>query len=252
MSYQFELVLPCYNEAKSLRQIAERTVNAARAANFTTQTFQLVLVENGSRDNSLAVMNEMKTDSELAPWLRIVMVPVNQGYGHGVWTGLKSCTAQWVAWSHSDQQCDPGDAFRGLNVLLQKPGEKILVKGLRHGRSLQERFVSRTFEILAWMILGRALYEINAQPKVFSRSLMNELTAPPKDFAFDLYVLFTALQKGWRLKTMDVQFPPRVHGLSNWAHSLKSRRKTIWNMILYMFQLRRDSQSSNPLSSSAL
>lgn len=244
MSRRFELVLPCYNEAKSLRSITEKAVRAARAAGFGAEDFQLVLVENGSRDDSKDVMCELQADVELSPWLRVVPVPVNEGYGHGVWTGLRSCTAPWVAWSHSDQQCDPADAFRGLAIASGRAGEKVLVKGRRHGRSFPERFVSRTFEFLALLILGRGIHEVNAQPKVFSRDLLSELVSPPKDFAFDLYVLFTALQKGWKIETIDVQFPPRVHGLSNWAHSVSSRRRTIMNMIKYMFRLRREQRTT--------
>lgn len=243
MSRRFELVLPCYNEAKSLRAITEKAVRSAREAGMSADEFQLVLVENGSRDDSKKILTDLQADASLSPWFRVVPITVNEGYGHGVWTGLRSCTAPWVAWSHSDQQCDPADAFKGYALVSRRANEKLLVKGRRHGRSLPEKFVSRTFEFLAWVILGKAIHEVNAQPKVFSSALLAELTSPPKDFAFDLYVLYTALKRGWKIETIDVLFPPRVHGLSNWAHSVTSRRRTIMNMIKYMFRLRREQRA---------
>ena len=49
---EFELVLPCYNESKSLQILIERAVNAAKQAGYDSNSFQLVIVENGSLDNS--------------------------------------------------------------------------------------------------------------------------------------------------------------------------------------------------------
>ncbi len=243
----YELVLPCYNEGPSLEKIVKRAIEAAKAYAMTAKDFRLILVENGSRDQSLAIMKNLKADPECAEWFAIVEVPQNKGYGHGVWQGLMCTTAPYVSWSHSDQQCDPMDAFKALHVLRnsERSGTSLeplpyLIKGRRFGRSLQEQLVSRVFEILALLILGKFIYEINAQPKVFSRRLLDLIKNPPKDFSFDLYVLYVALKNNYKLKTIDVSFPPRVHGLSNWAHTLASRRKTIWNMILYMFELRKE------------
>lgn len=240
MTPRFELVLPCYNEEKSLRVIAERAVRAASDAGFSPGEFKLVLVENGSRDGSRDVLDGLCAEPEIGPWIRVVHIDQNEGYGHGVWTGLQSCTAEWLAWSHSDQQCDPCDAFRGWKIVSVRPDEKLLVKGRRRGRAFREIFVSRVFEILARVLLRQALHEVNAQPKVFSRALLAELLSPPKDFAFDLYVLFSALERGWRIETIDVDFPPRAHGFSSWANGLASRRRTIMAMIRYMIELRRE------------
>lgn len=239
MSLQFELILPCYNESKSLEKILERTIKSAELAGFTPETFRLVLVENGSKDNSRVLMQEYKSSSPWAPWFSIVPIDVNQGYGYGIWTGLLSTTAPVIGWSHADQQCDPQDAFKALGILKSQSNAKVLVKGIRHGRSFKEIFVSRVFEFLAWIFLGFRFYEINAQPKVFPRQLLGMCQNPPKDFSLDLYVLYSALKNGYGLKTLTVEFPPRVHGFSNWAHGLKSRSRHIKNMIRYMFWLGR-------------
>lgn len=237
MSLQFELVLPCYNESKSLQAILDRSIAAARESGMTAETFQLVLVENGSQDNSRAEMERLKTDPQRGSWFRMVPLDANQGYGFGLNAGLQTTSAPIVGWSHADQQCDPRDALRAFLLLRGSANKKKLIKGIRHGRSRKEIFVSRVFELFAFFLLGLRLFEINAQPKVFSRQLLTLLTHPPRDFAFDVYVLYTAKKNGYDFQTIDVSFPPRVHGLSNWAYSLKGRAKTIAGMIQYMARL---------------
>jgi glycosyltransferase involved in cell wall biosynthesis len=234
----FELVLPCYNESKSIKTIITKAAEAAVSAGFTPEMFQLVLVENGSKDNSGVIMDELK-QTELGRWFRKVQIEVNQGYGFGLMSGLKSTTASFVAWSHADQQCDSYDAFRGLEIIKSDQCKKLLVKGVRTQRNWKDKIVSRTFEFMAWCILGMKVYEMNAQPKVFSRTLLEQIKAPPNGFAFDLYVLYCAAKSGYEFKTISVAFPPRVHGVSNWAAGFFSRYKTIFGMIRYMWDLAR-------------
>lgn len=236
----FELVLPCYNESKSIEVILNRAIAAAKEYQLSPETFQLVLVENGSTDNSRDIMKQYESHPDYRQWFRVVPIDMNQGYGFGIWKGLQTTDAPFVAWSHADQQCDPRDTFKALQLLQSESTDKTLIKGVRHGRSLKERFVSRVFEIVARFLLRFSIYEINAQPKVFPRELLNHCTNPPRDFSFDLYVLYVAHRNGYQFKTIDVSFPPRIHGFSNWAFSLKNRYKTIINMIRYMYRLRKE------------
>jgi len=236
---QFELVLPCYNESNSLEFLISRAKAAAEEAGLKQGEFRLIMVENGSSDHSRQQFKQLAQNEELAPWFQMVPIDQNQGYGFGVYTGLKATVAPVISWSHADQQCDPADAIKAYFQLLdyKKQGQRVLIKGIRSGRNWKDRFVSRVFEFMAYLILGVQVHEMNAQPKVFERSLLDRLTNPPKTFAFDLYVLYQAQKAGLELKPISVVFPPRVHGLSNWSAHFFSRYKTIWGIIKYMWKL---------------
>jgi glycosyltransferase involved in cell wall biosynthesis len=248
------LVLPCYNEAPNLPKVVERTLACVRGRGLTPAQFQLTLVENGSRDDSLRVM-EMLRARPGGEFVRIVPVAVNRGYGHGVIVGLRAAGPGILAYSHADQQCDPEDAFRGFErVAAAGAGERLLVKGRRRGRDPGGWIVSRCFEWTAAAVLGRRLHEINAQPKVFPAELVAAFDAPPDDFAIDLYVLLRALECGYRIEEIDVRYPPRLHGASNWSSTLGSRLATIARVMSFMVGHRtsatsgRDSRrtSANP------
>jgi glycosyltransferase involved in cell wall biosynthesis len=234
------LVLPCYNESKSLLKLTERVLNCVRQRGLSPETFSLVLVENGSKDNSWQVIQTLLTGPNKA-YMESVRVPVNQGYGYGVLQGLQfaALKAETVAWSHADEQCDPDDVFRAWEVLARLPDpKKALVKGTRSGRRGTEWLISRGFDTLTSLLMGRLFTEINAQPKVFDRSLVALLSHPPKDFAFDFYVLAEAKRHGYRFSSIPVHFGPRPHGVSNWSHSFLSRVRTIAKMVRYLFKYR--------------
>lgn len=235
----FSLVLPCYNEGESLRTIVSRATACALRRNLGPSEFQLILVNNGSTDESAEVLKALQT-GPLGAFLSIVSVEVNQGYGHGILQGLKAARSTYTAWTHADEQCDPEDAFRALDRLERLEGPWV-IKGRRRGRRLSAWAFSRCFELVAWTILGRRCFEANAQPKVFSTDLIPHLTAPydpPKGFAFDLYVLLRAQECGYRIAEVPVSFPPRRHGLSRWSATLFSRWRTIRGLITFMLAYR--------------
>lgn len=231
---EFELVLPAYNEALSLAALAVRTARAAQNAGYDPSRFQLVLVNNGSTDNSTDVLRELK-NGEWGRWFSVVTVPLNQGYGFGLWSGLSQTKAPVIGWSHADEQCDPADAFKALELLKAQPGNNTLVKGRRLHRNWKDVIVSRMFELCARIILGLRVHEINAQPKVFPRALLAELKDPPKTFAFDLYVLYRAAKNRFSIKAIPVSFPPRAHGISRWVSV--GRYRTIFGMLNFMWRL---------------
>jgi glycosyltransferase involved in cell wall biosynthesis len=232
----FSLILPCFNEIANLDRVVARSVDAAVRRGLAPEEFRLVLVENGSGDGSLKWM-ERRQAKKGGEFLQIVPVTRNQGYGHGLMTGLRAASPGILATSHADQQCDPEDAFRGWELLRDAP-EKQLVKGARTGRPIGDRLFSLGFELAARQLLGPGLSEINAQPKVFPSDLVALLTEPPNDFAFDLYLLVQARAAGYRIREIDVRFPPRVHGTSNWSRTLRSRTRTSLRQLNYMAELR--------------
>ena len=226
-SPQLSIVLPCYNEARGIEAILRRFAEVD-----ADHYFELILVDNGSRDDTPAVMQALLSQF---PFARSIRVEVNQGYGHGIWTGLQAARGEVVAWSHADLQTDPADVFRALKAYQNSPQSlKTLIKGRRHGRRLSEKIVSLGMGVVASAIFRRRLSEINAQPKVFHRDLLAHLSRPPIDFNFDVYVLVMALRNGWQIDTIPVDFPPRQYGHSNWARTWRSKLRTIWRSAKYM------------------
>ena len=168
---EFELVIPAYNEGPTLAELIRRTVEAATSSGYSPDTFQLILVNNGSSDETQQILEELSA-GELGQWFRFLTVSPNRGYGNGLWQGLKTARGRYVGWSHADLQCDPKDAFVAANVLQQHHATKLIIKGARSGRNKRDIFVSRVFELLARLILGLSVCEINAQPKVMPGTII--------------------------------------------------------------------------------
>jgi hypothetical protein len=95
--------------------------------------------------------------------------------------------------------------------------------------------------LLASVVLGKRLTEINAQPKLFSRKFFDLVEKPaPNDFALDTYLLYKAKQLG-RVVEIPVFFAKRVAGEAKGGSG--SSWKTKWKLVKrctgYIFELRK-------------
>jgi glycosyltransferase involved in cell wall biosynthesis len=231
---KFSIVLPCYNEAENLPLILDRYASVIRKDIKT----ELILVNNGSTDNSASVLEELLKKEEYS-FARTVLVEKNVGYGHGIFTGIKTAKGEFIGFSHADMQCPAEDLFKAYDLITSQPEpETAFEKGRRLNRELGPSVITVGMSIMASTILTRVLTDINAQPKVFHRSHFERMKEPPNGFEFDLYVIYLAKKANLKILTIPVVFGRRAHGVSKWAFSFISRYKTILAMMKYIFKLR--------------
>ena len=230
---KLSVVVPCYNEAENIPLILNRFAEVIKR-----EDIEVVLVDNGSTDNSAEILSEMLTQYKFA---RTVRVEVNQGYGYGIVQGLKSCKGDFIGWTHADMQTDPADLIKALKIIEDNNNKKnIYVKGNRKGRPLFDQFFTSGMSLFETVFMGVKLYDVNAQPNVFSKEFFATWKNPPKDFALDLYVLYMAQKHGLDIKRFDVVFPERIHGQSHWNNgSLKAKWKFIKRTLNFSFKLKK-------------
>lgn len=233
MKLRLSIVLPCYNEADNLPLLLDGYRQV-----WEDLPAELILVDNGSTDHTAELLNRELSRPDFS-FARMVRVVRNRGYGHGLYTGLQAAQGEFLAYSHADMQCSPGDLFAAYHKLSgQSDPTRALVKGKRGQRDFASSLVTNGMAIIASTVLLTSLTDINAQPKLFHRTHLTRLTDPPDGFQFDLYLLYQAGRAGLQILTVPVIFGERVHGQSKSAFNLLARYRTIWEIIAYIFRLR--------------
>lgn len=243
------IVVPCYNEEKNIPLIVARFSEALDRAQYADGV-EVILVDNGSKDNSAVVLRDEIAKSRRRNF-KVETVPVNQGYGFGILSGLRAASGEVLSWTHADMQTDPYDVLRAFDFYRSQcgktPGAKLIVKGHRVGRRFGEWAFTLGMSIISSVVLRAALFDINAQPKLFPREFFNGLKNPPYDFSLDLFLIYAAKKSNYKINSIDVTFAKRIHGESKWAFSWRSKYKTILRTIHYIFALRRQLNSNGAL-----
>lgn len=214
-----EIVLPCYNEADTLPALIGRCLEIQE-----TSLVRFIIVENGSTDDSRSILEKMAGSS-----LRVLYIARNLGYGNGIHQGLLSTQAPFIGWVHGDMQIDL--SILSSLIMGSDAGEKVFIKGMRDGRKFRSRMFTRFMSAYMSLIFGKKFVDINGQPTVFSRSLLDEARNPPADFSYDLYVYALALFHGYSVRRFKVSLIERAEGKSSWNTGIIAIIRLSWQMI---------------------
>jgi len=227
---KFSLVIPCYNESQNIPLLLEKCKSIPEELKV-----EVILVDNGSVDDTNQVFMKLLP---AYPKCRLVSVEKNIGYGYGILAGLRVAKGELLGWTHADLQTDPLDAINGLK-LFEKYGDDIFVKGRRNGRPITDVFFTIAMSLFETLLLKKIMWDINAQPTMFSRKFYDTLENPPLDFSLDLYVYYRAKAQRLKVHRIPVKFGARAHGVSHWNINLSSKWKFICRTIKFSFQLKK-------------
>ena len=224
------IVIPCFNEGENVVKISGWAGTLCKA----DPLLEILLVDNGSNDNSFCALESMKGGSSNG--FRVIKLEANQGYGGGIKAGLSKARGTFVGWIHADLQTPPTDVLRAAKLLRSLDSEAF-IKGERVGRALPDKLFSTGMSIFETLLFRTRLLEINAQPSIFPRSLLTELLEGPSDFAFDLFALIAAKRAGLNEVRIKVLFLKRESGVSKWNNGLSAKIRFVNRTLRFSLRL---------------
>lgn len=207
----FSLVLPCYNEEDCLEQTVPPLAAELAAAGIDAE---LILVDNGSTDGTSQVIGRL-IDRGL-PVVKAA-VPVNQGQGLGIRTGLEQARAAIVGYVGADGQVEPADVVRVYRA-VRAAAVPTLAKVCRRDRDdgLYRAIVSLGYNTLMRIIFpGLRSADVNANPKVFPAEVMRQMELSSNDWFLEPEVMLKAHHLQIPLVEIEVRGKPREGGRSH-------------------------------------
>ena len=203
----FSVVIPLYNESENIQKI----VNEIYVSLKDYKNFELILVNDGSDDNSQSILEKIKIDFPII----LINNESNMGQSFSIWTGIKKSNNKTIVTLDGDSQNNPSDIPKLLNIYFSK---KILslVGGIRKKR--KDNFLkvasSKIANKIRSFILDDDCVDTGCSLKVFDRDIF--LSFP---FFNGLHRFLPALFKGYGKNTffIEVDHRPRVSGISKYG-----------------------------------
>ena len=232
--FKLSVVIPCYNEAENLPRLLSVCKNICQKY----PECQIVLVNNGSTDNSEEILRQIPAET---PNIKTVLIKNNIGYGNGILCGLKQADGSNLSWTHADLQTDPEDVCKAF---LKYEGElktgNCIVKGKRYNRPWLDFFFTLGMSIIATLLLGVRLHDINAQPKILPRSFLpNLMKDAPLDFSLDTWLLYLARKNNLAILTFPVYYGKRTAGSAKGGGSFKGKWKLTMRTLSFLSELKK-------------
>jgi len=202
------VVVPLYNEEGSLHQLVEKLLEALRPLALA---FELVLVDDGSRDATPQILGQLATQ---VPELVAVLLRRNYGQTAAMAAGFDSSRAPIIVTLDGDLQNDPADIPLLIDTLEEGYD---LVSGWRHQRqdgALNRLLPSLIANRLIARVTGVRLHDYGCSLKAYRREVVADM-----NLYGELHRFLPALAfiEGARIGEVRVQHHPRRYGKSKYG-----------------------------------
>lgn len=198
------LVLPAHNEEANIEAVVTASLRTLPAF---TDRFEIIVVDDGSRDRTAAIVRCLVAADER---VRLVRHARNQGYGAALRSGFAATTGDYVMFMDADRQFD----IRDLRLLSPFIGEYDIVAGFRMERSdpLHRRVFAEAFNVAVRILFGVHLRDIDCAFKLFRGDLLRSIPLSAPGALINTEIQAKARRQGARLEQVGVHHYPRVAG----------------------------------------
>jgi dolichol-phosphate mannosyltransferase len=210
------VVVPVHDEEGAAGPLA-RDIAAA----FAGRSYEMVFVDDASRDGTLAELRGLMTE---LPALRVLSHGQNAGQSRAVRTGVLAARGAIVVTLDGDGQNPPADAPRLVDLLAASPSTVALVGGVRASRQDSEakRWASRWANRIRKKLLADDADDTGCGLKAFRRDVFLRL---PYFDHIHRYLPALMIREGFENRYLDVGHRHRETGRSkytNWGRLMAS------------------------------
>jgi glycosyltransferase involved in cell wall biosynthesis len=216
---KLSIVIPCYNEEKTLEAIVDRVLAADRCG----LDLEMVIVDDGSRDKSVEVMKALAVKH---PEISTQFHGINQGKGAALRTGFKQATGDIVLVQDADLEYNPNDYPKLLQPLIDGRADVVFGSRFKGGEESRVLYFwhsmgNKLLTLASNMFTDLNLTDMETCYKAFRREIIQSVDIVENRFGFEPEI--TA-------KIAHIRPRPRIYevGISYAGRTYEEGKKIGW------------------------
>jgi glycosyltransferase involved in cell wall biosynthesis len=204
MSFRLSVIMPVFNEARTLLNILGR-VEAVPIAK------ELLIVDDGSSDGTRELLKNLPPAAAQTA-RKIIFQEKNQGKGACIRAGIAAAQGDYIIVQDADLEYDPADFPALLAPLLNGTADVVYgsryMAGARNNSPYWHRCVNKFLTGFSNLLTGYSLTDMETCYKVFRADLLKSIPLRSNRFGFEPEVTAKIAKKGARI----VEVPISYHG----------------------------------------
>lgn len=201
------IFFPAYNDSGT---IASLVIAAHRTAQSLTPNFEILIVNDGSADDTAAIADELaRTYAEV----RAIHHPANRGYGGALRTGFASASKDLIFYTDGDGQYDPAE----LAALWPHMTDGVdLVNGYKISRSdpWHRIVIGRCYHHTVKRLFGLPVRDVDCDFRLMRRSIFDRVELRHDSGVICLEMMKKVHDAGFRIAEVPVHHFHRAFGRS--------------------------------------
>ena len=207
---QVSIVIPVYNEEANLADLVARVGAALQRSG---KTFELICVDDGSRDGSAAALEALAAER---PWLKPLYLIRNYGQSAALQAGFDAAQGEIIVTLDGDLQNEPDDVPELLK-LMDERADIDVISGWRKDR--QDRTVSRKLpsaaaNLVISRVTGVKLHDYGCALKLYRADVIRGLRLYGELHRF---IPALAAEVGAHIVEVPVRHHARTRGVSKYG-----------------------------------
>ena len=224
---------PCYNDAGSIgKMVAD--VDAALVGSDRVRDYEVIVVNDGSRDGSAEVLREL---GERFGKLRVVTHEANRGYGGALISGFGAARFDWIFYTDGDAQYDATEVTDLLDALSS---DTDVVQGWKRGRgdSWYRKVIGRVYHHVVKVAFRLHVRDTDCDFRLFRRALIEQRPLISTSGVICVEMMRTFQEQGARFSEVPVSHYFRPSGKSQFfrlpaiARSARQLVELWWRLMV--------------------
>lgn len=215
MNPDLSVVFPVFNEEENIPILLDEIAAALRGEPWT---YEMVAVDDGSRDRSLAILRQSKAKY---PNLRVLTFEKNSGQTAALDAAWRAAHGQYVVSLDADLQNDPADIPKMMRELERAGADMVIGVRVNRQDTWSRKMQSRIGNGVRNWITGDQITDTGCSLKLVKRD------------AVDRVALYTGMHRflptlirmrGYKVVEMPVHHRPRRFGISKYGAMNRAMR----------------------------
>ena len=235
MNYELSVIIPVYNEEKTILKAIEKLLGAFK----NNTSVQFIIVDDGSTDQTVQLLKSssyLKNDNFI-----FIFAPKNQCKGAAIRLGLNQAKGEYTIIQDADLEYDPTDILKLLTKIKAEDlkvvyGSRNLNKANKTG-AFHYYWGGRAVTTIANILFGQKLTDEPTCYKMFRTDFLQSMPLTCRKFEFCPEVTALVSLEKIRIPELPISYNPRSlkEGKKiNWIDGLQA----IWTLIRLRFQIK--------------
>jgi glycosyltransferase involved in cell wall biosynthesis len=247
-SVRLSVLIPCYNEIETIREIVER-VRAVQVVvrvrdgkhggvvlpDGTVELIlekEIIIVDDGSADGTRDVLPELN----LLPGVFVHYHERNKGKGAAVRTAIEKATGDIMLVQDADLEYDPRDYPSLVQPILEGRAQVVygsrFLGGPRRAMFFSHMLGNKVLTLFTNILFDTILSDMETCYKVFSRQIAEKLHLKSPGWGFDPEITAKILKRGYRIYEVPISYTGREYNEGK-KISWRDAFTVMWTLLKY-------------------
>ena len=206
MLINLSVVIPCYNEERTISVIVER-IKAQK-----NLLIEIIIIDDHSNDNTL---NELSKIAHIYPDIKIVRHEKNMGKGSALKSGIKLATGNIILIQDADLEYDPNDYHNLLQPFIETDADVVYGTRFKGGKYVRLHFfwhylANKILTTITNIVTNLNMSDMETGYKVFKSDIIESIKLNENSFGIEPEITVKLAKK----KYIFYEVPISYHGRS--------------------------------------